>query len=452
MGTGLVRTDKFGNEVFIRNYLTRDGFQSPFPLEMSVELTQDGNLILNANHMLLKVRLEDGEIIWRRDFDERLTRVVPTPDSHFLIVGRTAQYDLFAALVDEDGEVVWERTYQLDDTEYCLAAITVTGGGWLLGGVSRFGNNSIDYYPNLMRIAENGDALWYRVFDDMRATCALEMVETPDGGFAIVGYSASGQFWRVDYSGERLWRDHLGSLGTKLNSIFLMEDGGYLLGGTSDVGFYLVRTEPDPVDIPFELTSAAEAFDFGEVWIDSTATVDLELENISRRYVVIESLWLAGDVSAFDCPLELPLRIEPTYTAFLPVYFQPRADTTYSATLHLRYGEEQELTVELSGRGKPYNAVVDDWLEARPTRFGIERVYPNPFNSSVRIAFNLPETSPVSIGVYDLTGREVSRSVQTLTAGSHAVNWGGSGQPTGLYFLKIEAAGQTATQRLMLVK
>jgi len=451
MGTGLVRTDKFGNEVYIRNYLIWDDFESPFPLEMSVALTRDGNLILNANHMLLKVRLADGEVIWRRDFDGRLSRVVPMPDGSFFVAGRTERYDFFSASVDEQGEVVWERIYQFDETEYCMAAVSVTGGGWLLGGVSRFGNNSIDYYPNLMRIGKNGDVLWYRVYNDMRATCALEMVETPDGGFAIVGYSGSGQLWRVDYSGERLWQMRVRPIGTQLHSIFLMDDGGYLLGGTSDVGFYLVRTEPDSVDIPFELTSTAEAFDFGEVWMDSTVCVDLAIENPGRRFVVIDSQWFEGNYSAFDCPLDLPLRIEPTDTAFIPVYFQPRADTLYAATLHLRYGEEQELTVDLTGRGKPYNSVADKEA-AYPAEFGIERVFPNPFNSTVRIAFSIPETGLVTISVYDLTGREITRSTRTLRTGNHTLIWSGVEQPTGLYLLKIEAVGQTVSQKLILVK
>jgi len=451
MGTGLVRTNKFGNEVYIHNYLVEDDFDSPFPGEMSVALTRDDNLILNANHMLLKVRLEDGEVIWRRDFDGRLSRVVPMPDGSFFVAGRTTQYDLFSALVDENGDLVWESTYQLDDSEFCWTALSVTNGGWLIGGSSRFSNESIDFYPIIIRIAENGDMLWYRIYDDMRATKVQEMVETPDGGFAIVGYSGSGQLWRVDYSGERLWRKNIRPIGTQLHSIFLMDDGGYLLGGTSDVGFYLIRTEPDPVDLPFELEVAADEHDFGRQSVDSTSLWECQIQNTGRRYVVIDSVGFTGDTSNFSLALDLPLCIYPPDTAYIPIVFLPTDTTFYSSRLTFYFGEAQTVAVNLSGRGVPPNAAA---FEPEPHSFGLSlSAMPNPFNQLVQICYTLPAESDIRLAIYDLNGRLIEQlASERKDAGRYTLSWTAKGIASGLYILRLESGKEVRNQKLMLIR
>jgi len=91
--------------------------------------------------------------------------------------------------------------------------------------------------------------------------------------------------------------------------------------------------------------------------------------------------------------------------------------------------------------------------DAYPTEFAIESAYPNPFNSTTRIGFALPEASNVKVTVHDLTGRQVAELASgRLEAGQHVAVWEADGVSAGVYFCKVEAGSQTASTKVMLVK
>ena len=76
---------------------------------------------------------------------------------------------------------------------------------------------------------------------------------------------------------------------------------------------------------------------------------------------------------------------------------------------------------------------------------------PNPFNASTQIAFDLPEAAPVRLQIYNAVGQQIAEVVdQTLPAGHHQVTWDATGQPTGLYIVRL-AAGLYREQRKMLL-
>ena len=83
---------------------------------------------------------------------------------------------------------------------------------------------------------------------------------------------------------------------------------------------------------------------------------------------------------------------------------------------------------------------------------------PNPFNPSTHIAFELPVAGPVSMRVLDASGRLVRTLLDDeRPAGAHAVRWDGtdgSGLPvaSGVYFYRVEAAGEVLSQRMILLK
>lgn len=85
--------------------------------------------------------------------------------------------------------------------------------------------------------------------------------------------------------------------------------------------------------------------------------------------------------------------------------------------------------------------------------------YPNPFSSQTSISFTLPETAPVSVDVYDLTGREVATLLpSTLTAsGRHALEWDGTssgGVPvaSGIYLVRLRVDERWFTKPMVVVR
>jgi endonuclease/exonuclease/phosphatase family metal-dependent hydrolase len=79
--------------------------------------------------------------------------------------------------------------------------------------------------------------------------------------------------------------------------------------------------------------------------------------------------------------------------------------------------------------------------------------YPNPFNTSVSIAFDLPRSEYISLRVFDLQGREVSVLNDGLVeAGTHRVMFDGSNLASGIYFAHLDVGSFTQTKKLMLLK
>jgi hypothetical protein len=93
---------------------------------------------------------------------------------------------------------------------------------------------------------------------------------------------------------------------------------------------------------------------------------------------------------------------------------------------------------------------------ARATR--LVGAWPNPFNPSTAIRFDLAADGPVRLRVYDLSGRRLRTLVdETRQAGHHELVWDGrdgSGRelPSGVYFLRMQADGKEEATRLVLLK
>ena len=88
-----------------------------------------------------------------------------------------------------------------------------------------------------------------------------------------------------------------------------------------------------------------------------------------------------------------------------------------------------------------------------PSDLTLRANYPNPFNPSTTIAFGLPAAGQVTVDVFDVTGKLVSRVLDTQrAAGWHQVSFNASGLPSGTYLYRITAAGQVKTSKMLLVK
>ena len=79
--------------------------------------------------------------------------------------------------------------------------------------------------------------------------------------------------------------------------------------------------------------------------------------------------------------------------------------------------------------------------------------YPNPFNASTEIQFNLPAPANARIEIFDLLGRRLeSINLPSLSAGPQIYIWNAAAYPSGVYFYKFQAAGYSSINRCVLLK
>jgi len=88
-----------------------------------------------------------------------------------------------------------------------------------------------------------------------------------------------------------------------------------------------------------------------------------------------------------------------------------------------------------------------------PQAFGLNPVYPNPFNPSTTVSWTLDQTSDVDLTVYDVMGREVAVLMSgTMEARTHQLTWDASNLSSGVYFVQLTTPAGVDIQKVMLLK
>jgi len=109
--------------------------------------------------------------------------------------------------------------------------------------------------------------------------------------------------------------------------------------------------------------------------------------------------------------------------------------------LLVAYGEDTENTTSIVQ------------FDNKPGSFSLNPAYPNPFNPTTHLSWTLSEPSELKLMVYDIMGRERAVLADAWSeAGSFSMSWDASDLTSGVYFVRLITARETAIQKVMLLK
>ncbi len=99
----------------------------------------------------------------------------------------------------------------------------------------------------------------------------------------------------------------------------------------------------------------------------------------------------------------------------------------------------------------------EETLSTQPNDFRLLQNYPNPFNPSTNIRFSLPVDGRVTLGIFDVRGRQIATLVDgRLQAGNHNIIWnaaaGNQAVDSGLYIARLRSGGRVKSIKLLLIK
>jgi len=106
--------------------------------------------------------------------------------------------------------------------------------------------------------------------------------------------------------------------------------------------------------------------------------------------------------------------------------------------------------------GEPYNSVKE--VVSVPKAYSLKQNFPNPFNPTTAIEYNLPVKGLVKLSIYNMLGQQVRTLVNTnQEASNYRVTWNGLDDngvmaPSGIYFYTINANGFNATKKMVFMK
>lgn len=190
----------------------------------------------------------------------RAYSVAQTSDGGFVLTGSIdgtrdgGSRDVYVVKTDAIGLVEWSNTYGGDDVDEAYSVIETIEGGYAIAGYTasyEWGKNAY-----LIQTDHAGNLVWFRTYDD--PSWGRSLIQTFDGGYALAGMGFQIDTWsdmcllRVDFAGEREWTNWYGSPEwgdtDVANCVLQSPDGGFVVGGytrsygAGDWDIYLVKT------------------------------------------------------------------------------------------------------------------------------------------------------------------------------------------------------------------
>lgn len=101
----------------------------------------------------------------------------------------------------------------------------------------------------------------------------------------------------------------------------------------------------------------------------------------------------------------------------------------------------------------PVGVEDDEAIPAPPSGIALHPAFPNPFNPTTTIRFNIPANAHVELSVYNVRGRSVATLVdEHLQVGEHTVTWTAGGCASGVYFYRLQSGSVSQVRKMLLLK
>ncbi len=449
-----------------------------------VEVTSDGNYTAcgstnsfgagGTDVYLVRVDVW-GDTLWTRtlggpDHDAGLS-VAEMPGGGYLVAGYTASFgsggnDAYLVRTDAAGDSLWMACYGggSDDIFYC-ARPTSRGSIVACGftySVAPY--DTADAY--VVMTTDDGYVKWERVYGGWGDDRAAEIIETSDGGFAMVGYSrlvpptdaAQVYLIRIDAGGDTVWTRRYGGPGEEYGSgIRETPDGGFMLvgatysygAGGSDV--YLIRTNAHG-DTLWTKTYGGAGDEYG---FDLIQTPDM-------GYAI------AARTTSFGAGLQ----------DFYVIKIQANGDTLWTTThggaandLGLSIRETDDHGFIMCGYTASFGAGQDDLylVKFKPDAAGVrerpmledlclELAGASPFSREVKVSFACAASDMACLSIYSVSGREVARLFEGpagekgRTAIWDGCDTAGREVSPGVYFVRFAARSGSVSKKMVLMR
>jgi len=491
----LVKTDSGGDTLWTRAY--GGGNEDDFP--HSLEQTADGGYIVTAETFSFGAGWSDvyllrtdpnGDTLWTRvyggsEYDWGYYGQ-QTTDGGYIVAGGTESFgsdgQFYLLKIDSNGDTLWTRTYGGSEYELAFSVQQTTDSGYILAGYTNsYGAGDSDVW--LVKTDANGDTLWTRTYGGTGDERAYSVQQTTDGGYILVARTNSFgagnddiYLVRTDAGGDTLWtRAYGGRYFDRGYCVQQTIDGGFVVVGETE-GFevyhlydvWLLRIAGEQAEISIEIVPDDPPVTVpqgGQFGFTGTVTNNTEDPQISDIWVMASGpeKGIYGPFKEFyDIPLapsqsrsrHLSQRVPNgaplgfyNYIAYCGDYPSTVMDSSFF----------QIEVVEGTGSSQGGWVLTGSFLEGDladiPSQFALSGNYPNPFNASTVISYELPTDSHVRLEVYNISGQKVATLVDgQQEAGYRSVTWEDSQAASGVYFYKLTAEDFTEVKRMTLLR
>ncbi|MCW4017142.1 MAG: hypothetical protein NWF00_00425 [Candidatus Bathyarchaeota archaeon] len=210
-----------------------------------------GLLLIGMLTLLLTISCVNAQTSgWSRTYGgpygDKAYALTKTQDGGYALAGTTNSFgsgiiNAWLVKTNAEGEMQWNQTYSGLEQGIVDSMVQTADGGYALAGYS-YAIDEGGIYVWLIKTDSDGNLLWNNTYTDLGTAIAYGIIQTADGGYALVGASNTvgeggndGWLIKVDSDGALEWYQTYGAAqNDALYSIVQAADGGYVLGGESD--------------------------------------------------------------------------------------------------------------------------------------------------------------------------------------------------------------------------
>ena len=404
--------------------------------------------------------------------------------------------DIFLLKINSSGDVQWKIFYDLE--EYSIAhdlAVDKSGNSYITGASTPYPIPPPAQDPFIVKINSEGVNVWYE-------TCHYAKYITVDNfGYAYTActdlyYSPLFGIGKLrDAYPYTMWLQFYGNNGSSANSIVVGDSSNVYVTGEDGGDYRTVKCNTDGVQ------QWTQIYNGPGNSVDGASSI--AVDNLGNVYVTGSSTGIGtgndyATIKYSQSPPPIPaapILVSPQNGALLvetnPLLdwdnslnaesyrVQVSTDSLFTSTVYDSSGiPYSEFQIPNNGLNinttyywrvnatnvtgtSPWSAIFHFTTGATnitcyneiPKEFKLYNNYPNPFNPTTKIKFDIPKSSYVKLIVYDVLGREIKTLVnEKLNAGRYEVSWPGRVYPSGVYFYKMVTDDYVSVKRMVLLK
>jgi hypothetical protein len=381
----------------------------------SVTSSDDGCVLTGETTYAFTIKVDkNGEVIWNYNyglFGKQLYEIINTSDGGYIACGRDYEDindNAFLLKIDSLGNLQWYKTfYSSYWKNFESIAETNNNDGYLVGGFNK--NFQTDTTKAiLLKVNQNGDSLWQKHFDHNIVYSVLSITNLPNGyllaGNNVINNLVQNAIYKIDENANVTFHKTIESDSS-----------------------YKILTDLKIINVNKYVISSSKQFSSGLLLtVDSSGNIINEKVYTSPDFLTIRS---ALPIDNGDIIFTGVVDFDTIFT---------KNDVYALRTDSLLNG--------------PPPIGVNQINNKIPKFFKLFQNYPNPFNPETSIRFDIPQSSNVTIKVYDILGKEVFSLNEYKLAGSYEVKFDGSNLASGMYFYSLETKGYKDVKKMVLLK
>jgi len=405
-----------------------------------------------GNHDVYLVRTNNtGDTLWTKTYGGSASDggvyVQQTTDGGYIIAGTTKSFgagntDIYLIRTNNTGDTIWTKTYGGPLEDYPGSVQQTNDGGFIIvGSTASFGSGNFDVY--IIKTNSLGVTLWTKTYGGINWDYGSFVQQTNDGGYIITGHTNSFGAGSYDFyliktniSGDTLWTKTIGGVNDE-NSYCVKQtsDGGYIIVGMTGIFQTLI------FDVYLVKTNAAGAI----LWTKTYGGNDYDCGN-SVQQTLDGGFILAGQTRSFGAgngDVYLIKTNNSGDTVWTKTYGGADDDKGLSVRQTLDGGFIMTGQTYSFGTANSEVFLIKTDADGYSSPLGVNnlliqnlelKAYPDPFSTYTTIEYKNFKTVQLKLTLYNTFGKAV-RQIEHISNGQ--IRLERNGLENGIYILKL---------------